>query len=240
MTGFLESMGMSSIPVVAAFFIGLMTAFSPCPLATNIAAIAYISGKGEKFVRTLSAGILYAGGRAFGYILVAAAVLWLGLGVAPVSAFLRNYGEMLLGPFLLIIGIIILKEISFDSFNFLRSDYSGRLKMWLFNQGLLGSFGLGFVFALAFCPFSAALFFGMLIPIAVSNSDPLIIPASFALATAFPVILVSLLIGGGITGAARFMGRVNKADSYIRTAAAYVFIAGGIYYIVIWIKSMIL
>lgn len=231
---------MSGIPVIAAFFIGLMTAFSPCPLATNMAAIAYISGKGEKFVRTLSAGILYAGGRALGYILVAAAVLWLELGVAPVSAFLRNYGEMLLGPFLLIIGIVILKEISFDSFGFLNGDYSGRLKMWLFNQGLFGSFGLGFVFAVAFCPFSAALFFGMLIPLAANNSDPLIIPASFALATAVPVIIVSLLIAGGMKGAARFMDRVNKADSYIRTAAGYVFIAGGIFYTGIWIKGLVL
>jgi cytochrome c biogenesis protein CcdA len=236
----MEAMGMSSIPVIAAFFIGLMTAFSPCPLATNIAAIAYISGKGDNFVRTLSAGILYAGGRALGYILVAAVVLWLGFGVAPVSAFFRNYGEMLLGPFLLIIGIFILKDLSFDSLGFLRGDYSGRIKMWLFSQGLFGSFGLGFVFALAFCPFSAALFFGMLIPIAAGNSDPLIIPAFFALATAFPVILVSLLIAGGMKGAARFMGRVNKADSYVRSAAAYVFIAGGIFYTVIWIKGMIL
>lgn len=231
---------MSSIPVIAAFFIGLMTAFSPCPLATNIAAVAYISGKGENFRRTLSAGILYAGGRAFGYILVAALVVWFGVGVVPVSAFLRSYGEMLLGPFLLIIGVVILKEFTFDIPGISGKDYSGRLKVWLFERGISGSFGLGFIFALSFCPFSAALFFGMLIPVAIKNSDALFVPASFALGTAIPVILVSVLLAGGISGAAKFMGRVNEADKYIRTAAGYIFIAGGVYYIVLWIKGMLL
>jgi len=176
---FMESMGTSEIGILAAFFIGLMTAISPCPLATNITAIAYASKGINNSKHTIIVGFLYTLGRMLTYVLIASAIVWFGLNTQSIALTLQKYGDKILGPLLLIVGIIMLDIIKI---NFLKtSDKLNKLKEKLAQKGFLGSFLLGVIFALAFCPFSAVLFFGMLIPIALKAGDGLIIPSVFAL-----------------------------------------------------------
>ena len=175
---FMETMGTSGFPLIAAFFIGLMTAISPCPLATNITAIAYTSKNINNSKHTLAVGFLYTLGRMFTYIVVASLIVWFGLQAQVISLFLQKYGAKILGPLLLIIGIIMLEVFKFRFFK--SSGKLNKLKEKLAKKGFLGSFLLGVIFALAFCPFSAVLFFGMLIPLALKVGDGLIIPAVFA------------------------------------------------------------
>lgn len=113
---FMESMGTSNIAIVAAFFIGLMTAISPCPLATNITAIAYISRKIEHSKHTLMVGFLYTLGRMFTYVALASLIVYIGINTQQISLFLQSYGEKLLGPLLLIIGIIMLNIVKLNFF----------------------------------------------------------------------------------------------------------------------------
>ncbi len=189
---FMEMMGSSNIAIVAAFFIGLMTAISPCPLATNITAIAYVSKRINNSKHTLLVGFLYTLGRMFSYTLLASLIVWFGISSQSISLLLQKYGNHILGPLLLIIGVIMLDIIKL---NFLKaSNRLTKLKQKLANKGYMGSFLLGSIFALAFCPFSAVLFFGMLIPIAIKSGDGLIIPAVFAFATGLPVIIFSLIL----------------------------------------------
>ncbi|MFH1134415.1 MAG: aromatic aminobenezylarsenical efflux permease ArsG family transporter [Nanoarchaeota archaeon] len=225
---FMEAMGTSGVPLVAAFFIGLMTSISPCPLATNITAIAYVSRKVGNSKHTLLVGSMYALGRVFTYVLLAMAIVWLGLQSGTVSWLLQSMGDKLLGPLLIIIGVLMSGLIPLGGV----FSGGGRLKEWLSGKGLLGSFLLGAVFALAFCPFSAVLFFGMLIPLAIRTGDAIIIPSVFALATGLPVIVFSLLLAKGVGAAAKFMKRVTVFEVWVRRAVAAVFIIIGLYYLI--------
>ena len=223
---FMEVMGTSGIAPLAAFFIGLMMAMSPCPMATNITAIAAVSRKAGENKKTLVFGLAYTLGRMFTYVGIAAAIVWIGISTQSVSVILRGSGEIFLGPLLIIIGIILTGKIRFPSFT---SNGIGRLKQSLAERGVVGSFALGAILALAFCPFSAVLFFGMLIPIAVLAGDALVLPAIFAFATGIPVIIFSLILSFGVSRLSSVMDKVNVIDKWIRRIVSVVFIIVGIY-----------
>jgi len=226
----MESMGTNNIPVVAAFFIGLMTAFSPCPLATNITAIAYISRKIEGSRHTILVGLVYTLGRMLSYAGLASLIVYVGVNSQEIALFLQAYGEKILGPLLLVIGLVMLEVIQFDV------GGGGKLegiKEKLSEKGYLGAFLLGVIFALSFCPFSAVLYFGMLIPLALKSNDGLLIPSVFAFATGLPVILSSILL---VKSATKIGGMINKAQTVektVRKLVAHIFLAVGIYYITI-------
>ncbi len=226
---FMEVMGTSSIPLLAAFFIGLMTAISPCPLATNITAIAYASKKIDNSRHTLIVGLLYTLGRILTYVLIASAIVWFGLNTQFIALFLQKYGSALLCTLLLISGITMLNIIKLS---FLKSsERLAKLKEKLANKGYLGSFLLGVIFALAFCPFSAVLFFGMLIPIALKAGDGLIIPSVFAFATGLPVILLSFILVYGTSKLGNMMNRLGTFEKWTRKIVAIIFILVGLYYL---------
>jgi len=232
---FLGTMGESPIPVIAAFFIGLMTAISPCPLATNITAIAYISKRIDSSRHTLLTGFVYTLGRMAAYIAVASVIVFFGMNIQIIALGLQHYGERLLGPFLLLCGIYLLDIVHFDWlpagdwFSGFTSGISARLA----GKGYLGAFLLGVIFALSFCPFSAVLFFAMLIPLALGAGDPVIIPAVFALATGLPVIVISYLLVRGLGKSKGVIQKIGDAEKWIRRTVAAVFIVVGVYYIVI-------
>ena len=225
---FMELMGTSNIPLVASFFIGLMTAISPCPLATNITAIAYASKRINNSKHTLIVGFLYTFGRMFTYVLLASLIVWFGLNTQFISLFLQKYGEKILGPLLIILGVVMLDVLKFK---FLKeSNKLNKLKEKLADKGFLGSFLLGVIFALAFCPFSAVLFFGMLIPLALRAGDGLIIPSIFAFATGLPVIIFSFVLVFSISKLSAIMNKVQLFEKWTRKIVSIIFIIVGIYY----------
>jgi len=230
---FMETMGTSDIALVSAFFIGLMTAISPCPLATNITAIAYISKKIGNGKHTLMAGFAYTAGRMLAYIALASLIVYVGLNVQAISLFLQQYGEKSLGPLLIFIGLVMSGIIRLD---FVRTGQRlDILKESLSEKGYLGSFGLGFVFALAFCPFSAVLYFGMLIPLALKFNDGILIPSMFAFATGLPVILFSFMLVYSVSKIGSMMDKVQAFEKYMRSAVSIIFLLTGIYYtVLIW------
>jgi len=225
---FMETMGTSSIPVVAAFFIGLMTAISPCPLATNITAIAYASKKIDNSKHTILVGFLYTLGRMFTYVLIASMIVWFGVNTQSIALFLQKYGELLLGPLLLIVGLFMLDILKI---NFLKeSKKMTEIKEWLATKGYAGSFMLGVVFALAFCPFSAVLFFGMLIPVALKAGSAILVPSVFAFATGLPVIIFSFILVKSVSKLGQLMNKIQIFEKWTRRIVAVVFIIVGIYY----------
>jgi len=226
---FMQSMGTNNFPLIAAFFIGLMTAISPCPLATNITAIAYISKKINNGKHTLITGFVYTLGRMFTYVLLASLIVYIGVNVQAISLSLQKYGERLIGILLVFIGLVMLNIIRLS---FIKN--SGRLdkiKERLSEKGYLGSFLLGVIFALAFCPFSAVLFFGMLIPLALKFSDGILIPSVFAFATGLPVILLSIVLVFSVSKLSNIMKKVELVEKYTRLIIGWIFIIVGAYYI---------
>ena len=224
----METMSMNGFPLIAAFFIGLMTALSPCPLATNITAIAYISKKIDNGKRTLLTGFVYTLGRMFTYVLLASLIVYMGINVQAISLFLQKYGEKILGPLLIGIGLVMLDIIKLPSFK--SGDRLNKIKEKLSEKGYLGSFLLGVLFALAFCPFSAVLFFGMLIPLALKYSDGILIPSIFSLATGLPVIIFAFILTFSVSKLGKVMHRVQTFEKYMRYIMALVFVIVGVYY----------
>ncbi len=235
--GSMETLGTSGIPLVAAFFIGLLMTFSPCPLATNIAAIAFISKKVGDSKHTLLIGTLYAVGRMAAYIGLTALIVYAGLNIQAISLFLQEYGEKLIGPFLIIMGILMLEIVDIPSIG--GQGWLQKIELYLGEKGYLGGFILGVIFALALCPFAAVLFFGMLIPIALKTGDAIFVPAVFGIATALPVIIISIVLVSGVNRVSGMMTAVQKNEKWIKWAVAAVFIIVGVYYIVIVYGPMV-
>jgi cytochrome c biogenesis protein CcdA len=221
----------TELPVLSAFILGIMTAISPCPLATNITATAYISKEiGNKRLVFLS-GLVYTAGRVFSYTLIGL-ILWFGASKFQVSRFLQSNGEKYTGVLLLIIGLLMLDVVNMGRFslNSLTDRFTQKLKL----NTLWGSFLLGCVFALAFCPYSGVLYFGMLIPMTLASSSGFLLPPVFAVATALPVIIFAWILAFSVSSVGKFYNSVKVFELWFRRAAAVLFILGGIYFIVIY------
>ncbi|OYT12170.1 MAG: cytochrome C biogenesis protein [Bacteroidetes bacterium 4572_112] len=224
-----------NIPLLSAFVLGLMTAISPCPLATNITATAFISKNISNKRMVFLSGIIYSLGRAFSYSAIGL-ILYFGASKFHIASFFNQNGEKFLGPLLIIIGLIMLNIIKF---NFLgTTNFSERLSSNFKDKGLLGSFFIGMIFALAFCPYSGALFFGMLIPMTISDANGLILPLIFAIGTGLPVILFTYLLAFAAGSVGLFYSKITKIEKQMRYIAAVVFIITGLYYIYIYFGSM--
>ena len=226
---FMETMGTNSTPVIAAFFLGLMTAISPCPLATNIASIAYISRNiGSSSKHTLCVGFLYTFGRMVAYIAIAFLIVFIGSNIQLISLELQKYGTYIIGPFLIIAGFIMLDLIRF---NFsVKNNRIDSLQKKLSGNGLLGGFLMGMVFALTFCPLSAVFFFGMLIPLSLKTGDPLILPSLFAFGTGLPVIIFSFILAYSVSKLAKVVDKVQIFEMWTRKLVSLIFIIIGTYY----------
>jgi len=217
----------STMPWLSAMVLGLMTSISPCPLATNITAIGYISKDIENRNRVFINGLLYTLGRAITYTAIAL-VIYLGVDQFKFSGFFQRYGEKFLGPLLIIIGLFMLGiiKIKFPGMGGLISKMQKKTSWGYFDTVLLG-----LVFALAFCPYSGVLYFGMLVPMTVTSASGLYLPIVFAVATGIPVIIFAWVLAYTISGIGGVYKKVKAFELWFRRIIAVLFIAVGIYYI---------
>lgn len=220
-----------NIPILSALILGLMTAISPCPLATNITATAYISKNISNKRLVFLSGILYSLGRAFSYTAIGL-ILYFGASKFQISRFLQQNGEKFLGPLLVILGLIMLNVIRLNFFG--KSGFQEKLSEKFRNKGLLGSFLIGVIFALAFCPYSGVLYFGMLIPMTIVSAKGLYLPIVFAFGTGLPVVLFTYLLAFTTGKIGTFYTKIAKIEKVMRLVAGVVFILAGLYYISIF------
>jgi cytochrome c biogenesis protein CcdA len=219
----------STFPLLTAFLLGLMTAISPCPLATNITALAYISKDVINKRKVFLNGLYYTLGRALSYT-VLGLIIYLGASKFHVSRAVQSNGERWLGPLLIIIGILMLDFLKLPgSSGNIMQRFADKVKM---GNGW-GALLLGMIFALAFCPYSGVLYFGMLIPMVLSQPSGLILLPDFAVATGLPVILLAYLLAFSIGGIGKFYNSVKKFEIWLRRIVAVFFIATGLYFV--WI-----
>ena len=219
----------SEVPVLTAFLLGLLTAVSPCPLATNITAIGFISKDIESKDRTFLLGILYTIGRMVAYSLLGALLIWMlrrGFDTFDLQSKVSQWGEMLLSPVLIVMGLVMLfgDRLPLSGFGLNASEKSGRLR------GARGSLLLGILFAMAFCPTSGMFYFGMLIPMSASATGGYALPAVYALATGLPVVIVAWIIAYSIGNIAGFYKKMQVFQKWLNRMVAVLFIIVGIYY----------
>lgn len=221
----------TSAPFVSALILGLLTAISPCPMATNITAIGFIGKDIGNRNRVFFNGLVYTLGRTVSYTLLAL-LFYFGADQFKISGVFQQYGEKIIGPLLVIIGVFMLGvfNLNFPAFNKIMKRYQERSKFNYWDVFLLGV-----IFALAFCPYSGVLYFGMLIPLTISTSA-LYLPVVFAIATGLPVIIFAWLIAYTLSGVGIAYNRIKVFEFWFRKIVAVLFIGIGIYYIIsVWV-----
>ena len=221
----------SELPLLAAFALGLLTAVSPCPLATNITATAYIAKTINSKSKVLLSGLLYTFGRMFSYTTIGV-IIYFGANTFQIAKLFQGNGEKYIGFVLVILGLIMLDIIKL---NFIKGgDWIDQLSEKFKTKGLLGAFLLGALFALAFCPYSGALFFGMLVPMTLKSG--LAMPVVFSVGTGLPVILFAFVIAFSMEKLGIYFKAITKIEKVMRILAGVTFIATGLYYINIYFK----
>ena len=220
----------SQYSFLTAIILGLMTAISPCPLATNISAIGFISRNIENRRRVFINGLVYTLGRAISYTGLAL-IIFFGASKMNISMIFQGWGEKLLGPVLILVGLLMLDviKIKLPGFSGL-TDKIGENS----NGSYWGTLLLGMVFALAFCPYSGVLYFVMLIPMTVASASGLYLPVLFAIATGLPVIIFAWLLAYAVGNVGKLYNRIKLFELWFRRVVSVIFIAVGIYYILIF------
>lgn len=222
----------SHVPIFTAFILGLLTAVSPCPLATNITAIGYISKDIESRHRIFWGGILYTLGRVIAYTVlgvVLISILREGASMFAIQKAVSRYGEMLVAPALILVGLFMLfgNRLNLPKFGF---SGGGNWK----RKGGTGALLLGVLFSLAFCPTSGVFYFGMLIPMSAAEAGGYLLPAVYAVATGLPVIIVAWILAYSVAGLGKFYNRVQVFQKWFNCVVAILFILVGIYYAVMY------
>lgn len=219
----------SSTPVWSALVLGLMTAISPCPLATNITAMGFISRDLENRNKVFYNGLIYTLGRAVSYTLLAF-ILYMGADQFRIASLFQRYGEKFLGPLLIIIGLFMsgLIKLNIGGISRLADRFRDREQL-----NFLEVFIIGFLFALAFCPYSGVLYFGMLIPMTIESATGLTLPVVFAAATGIPVIIFAWLLAYAVSGVGKLYNRIKIFELWFRRIVSVLFIITGLYYLVV-------
>lgn len=220
------------VAIASAFWLGILTSVSPCPLATNIAALSYVGRNVTSPWKVFSSGLLYAVGRTIVYVGLGVILVGSLLAAPKVSLFLQTHMNKFLGPILIVVGMILVELIKIYTPGI---GAGKRLERWVNALGLGGAFLLGAVFALSFCPLSAALFFGGLIPIAVASGSVVIVPSAYGAATGLPVLAFAVLLAAGVKQITPIFNKIVRYEVWIRRITGIVFILVGVYYCLIYI-----
>jgi cytochrome c biogenesis protein CcdA len=214
------------LDIFSAFWLGILTSISPCPLATNIAAVSFISRNLGSSKKVLWSGLLYAAGRMLTYVAIAVLAVASLLSLPEVSFFLETNMHKIIGPLLIVVGIILLDvlPISFSA-SLVSSSVQEKAGKW----GICGSGVLGIVFALTFCPLSAALFFGSLIPLAIDGKSAVLMPSIYGFGTALPVVAFALVMVFSVKSIGKIFDKLTQVEKWARKVTAAVFIGAGLY-----------
>jgi cytochrome c-type biogenesis protein len=220
------------ISFASALWLGILTSISPCPLASNVAAISFLSKKITHPALVFISGLAYTLGRMVSYVVLGWIIISSVLSVPQVAQFLQKYMGKALGPLLILTGLILLEVITIRLPGL---SLSQKHHNKLAESGAPGAFLLGFIFALAFCPISAALFFGSLIPLAINSKSGVILPFIYGIGTGLSVLVFAVAIALGVTSLSHWFYKITRLEYYTRKITGVIFILVGLYYTAIYI-----
>lgn len=220
----------------SAFWLGIATAISPCPLATNIAAVSFIGRRVESPGRAFLSGLLYTGGRTLTYLVLGIILVAGLLSIGELSLGLQAYMNKILGPILILGGMILLELIQLPAWG---GGVSGRIQRRAESGGMWTAALLGIVFALSFCPLSAVLFFGSLVPLSVQHDSRFVLPTLYGIGTGLPVVVFAGIIAYSAQSLGRAFDVLKKIELWGRRITGLIFILVGVYYCLVYIFHLI-
>ncbi|MFH0753989.1 MAG: aromatic aminobenezylarsenical efflux permease ArsG family transporter [Candidatus Omnitrophota bacterium] len=212
----------------SALWLGVLTSISPCSLATNVAAISFLSKKVLHVNAVLLAGFAYTLGRMLVYAILGVLMIKSVLSIPAAAYFLQGNMNKILGPVLVVVGILLLDIVRFVMPGI---SLSCAREHRLADAGVWGALGLGALFALSFCPVSAALFFGSLIPLAFKSQGGALLPLFYGLGTGLPVLFFVVAMALGVKSLNQWFHMLTKLEFYIRYMTGIICILVGVYYI---------
>jgi len=216
------------LPLTSALWLGILTSISPCPLASNIAAISYMTREVDRPHRVFLSGVLYSLGRSISYVCLGALIAESLLSIPEVAFFLQSRMNQMLGPILILAGVILLGWIKVNLTGITPSERSAsRLR----SLGSLGSLLLGVLFALSFCPVSAGLFFGSLIPLSIQQNAPFSLPLAYGVGTGLPVMVFALAMACGVRGLNKIFQHTSRLEAWLRKLTGWIFLLVGFYFV---------
>ncbi|MFH0939041.1 MAG: aromatic aminobenezylarsenical efflux permease ArsG family transporter [Planctomycetota bacterium] len=218
--------------IVSAFWLGILTSISPCPLATNIAAISFVGQRVGSPTKVFLSGLLYTAGRTLVYLVLGVLLVTSMLSAPHLSHVLQKYMNKALGPILILVGMILVELIRINIFG---SGVSEKMQKRVEALGLWSAFFFGVIFALSFCPISAALFFGSLLPVALRCESGVILPSIYGIATGLPVLVFAILIALGAKRVGEAYNKLISFEKWARRITGGIFILVGIYYCLAYI-----
>ena len=221
--------------VTTAVWFGILTSISPCPLATNIAAISFIGKRVGDPRRVFLSGLFYTFGRMLAYVALGILLVLSLLSIHGTSNFLQNHMNKLIGPILILVGMVLLELIPLS----LPGGGPGeKTRRRAETAGIWGSAFLGIVFALSFCPVSAALFFGSLVPLATKHESLFLLPSLYGVGTALPVIVFAVMIALGVRSVGKLFDKLTQFEKWARYVTGAIFVLVGIYYCLVFIFGL--
>jgi len=220
------------LAIGSAFWLGVLTSISPCPMATNVAAVTYIGKRIGRPPLVLISGLVYTLGRTLSYVGLAVLVVSSAMAIPDVAWFLQRHMNQFLGPILIVVGLFLVGVFRFASTGFSLSD---RLQKRVERWGMLGAGVLGILFALSFCPISAALYFGSLMPLALEHQSSVLLPSVYGIGTALPVVVFSGLIAFGTRFVGVAFNKMATFERWARRITGVIFLLVGLYYCLVYI-----
>jgi cytochrome c-type biogenesis protein len=224
------------LAVLSALWFGILTSISPCPLATNITAISFVGRKTGSPRGILLSGLLYTLGRALVYTAIGMMLVMSLLSAPTVSMTLQTWMNKLLGPILILVGMVMLGLLRL---NFRGRGMSDGLQQRVERWGLLGALVLGCLFALSFCPVSATLFFGSLLPLAVKHGSGVLLPFVYGVGTAIPVVIFAIILAFGARWLGKAFEKVTQIERWMRVVTGLVFVGVGIYMSLVYVYRVL-
>ncbi|WP_286952714.1 MULTISPECIES: aromatic aminobenezylarsenical efflux permease ArsG family transporter [Aminobacterium] len=221
---------------LSALWLGILTAISPCPLTMNIAAVSFIGRKAGQKNHVIGSGILYSAGRTIAYVILGVVITTSMLGRAEISSFLQKYMNEALGPILIILGLVLLGWLGSSITLHVGAE---KLQEKATKGGVLWAFPIGFLFALSFCPVSAGLFFGGLLPLALKQQSSIMLPVVYGIGTSLPVVIFAFLMAFGSAYVGKAFNRLTQIEIWVRRMAGTAFILTGIYYSLTYIYGIL-
>jgi cytochrome c-type biogenesis protein len=218
--------------IATALWLGILTSISPCPLASNIAAVSYTSLRLNRRFQALLYALVYTLGRSITYVAISFLIIKTLITIPTISQFLQLYINKILGLLLVVTGMLLLDLIKLK---LPRLSPSEKMQVKFDRLGIIGSFFMGILFALAFCPVSAALYFGSLIPLALQSNSRIVMPLLYGIGTSFPVLFFSLVVAIWSQYASNIYQKVTRIEFYLRRITGVIFILVGAYYILAYV-----